>query len=135
MIPVLTFQLGSETFAVSIDDVLEVAAMVQLTPLPEAPPEVLGVVNRHGEVMTIVDLRRVLGQADPMPITIQSLFIVFQVNGKRLGGVVDAVLGVSYIDPAAAKITPSATWIRGIMKQDDDLFKVFVAEKLIDTYH
>ena len=50
--PVLTFRLATQQYGLPIDQVLEVAAMVALTTVPDAPPEMMGLANRHGEVLT-----------------------------------------------------------------------------------
>jgi purine-binding chemotaxis protein CheW len=67
--PVLTFTLGDGIYALPIEEVIEVAAMVELIPLADAPPEILGMVNRHGEIMPVLDLRQVFKQpAPPHPV-------------------------------------------------------------------
>jgi purine-binding chemotaxis protein CheW len=55
------FKLGQEQYAIEAARVLEVAALRDLTPLPGAPPPLLGLTHWRGEVLTVLDLRAVLG--------------------------------------------------------------------------
>ncbi|MBZ0287863.1 MAG: chemotaxis protein CheW, partial [Anaerolineae bacterium] len=45
--PFLTFSLGTQRYALAIEEVVEVATMVELVQVAGMPPEVIGVANRH----------------------------------------------------------------------------------------
>ncbi|MEP6920265.1 MAG: chemotaxis protein CheW [bacterium] len=49
------FRAGSQQFAVFADEVATIAPWRRLTPLPEAPPAVLGVVSIQGRMLTVLD--------------------------------------------------------------------------------
>ena len=51
---VVVFQAGPETWAVDLRHVREVVKLHHLTPLPNAIPEVAGMVNVRGEVIPVV---------------------------------------------------------------------------------
>ncbi|MBN2470557.1 MAG: purine-binding chemotaxis protein CheW [Anaerolineae bacterium] len=87
-------RVGEQQYAISVADMLEVTAMVRLTPLPAAPPAVLGVVNRHGAVMPLLDLRVCLGQPAEPP-DLNSLFVVVRGPEYVAGLVVDDILEVT----------------------------------------
>ena len=55
--PVPLLYLGGETFAIDVRQAREVVGFEDATPVPLAPPHVLGVANLRGEVVTIVDAR------------------------------------------------------------------------------
>lgn len=57
----ICFEVEGKTFATRIDWVQEVVPVGQVTPMPTAPPEVLGVTQVRGQVMPILDLPRMLG--------------------------------------------------------------------------
>jgi chemotaxis signal transduction protein len=57
----LVLPIGEERYAVPTASVREVAAAVRCTPLPAAPPWVLGVVNLRGEVVPLLDTSTMLG--------------------------------------------------------------------------
>lgn len=81
----LTFYLGQECCAIELAELAEVLPFAACAPLPGAPPELLGVVNRRGELRPVVELSRLLGlprsaEADPG----QVLFLRRQTLGTGL---------------------------------------------------
>ncbi len=61
---IVVFKIGDEEFAVNINMVKEVVEMPPVTPIPQAPPYVLGVANVRGNVHAILDLGIRLGLTD-----------------------------------------------------------------------
>ncbi len=55
-IRVITFLLGTQTYALPIDAIKEVIPTPALTPIPLAPSHMLGLANIRGDVYAIVDL-------------------------------------------------------------------------------
>lgn len=62
-----TFRLHDLLFAVDAPEVLEVLPGARVTPVPLSPPEVAGLVNVRGQVVTALDLRRRLGLPAAVP--------------------------------------------------------------------
>lgn len=60
----LRFRLGGRTFGVLLDQVREVAPVDRVHPVPLAPAHVLGLVNLHGQVLTLLDTAGLLD--DPL---------------------------------------------------------------------
>ena len=58
---VLSFRVGSRLFGVDESKVATVADWRQPTPLPHAPPAVMGIVSLQGRMLTVLDLRRLTG--------------------------------------------------------------------------
>ena len=58
----LSFRVGSRLLAVDESKVATVANWRQPTPLPHAPPAVMGIVSLQGRMLTVLDLRRLTGQ-------------------------------------------------------------------------
>lgn len=89
----VVFQLYEHEYALPAGRVVEVLRMVALTPVPEAPPWLPGVLNLRGVVIPVVDLRERLG----MPAAAYSLNTpIIVVNGcnRRLGLIADAMIDV-----------------------------------------
>jgi chemotaxis signal transduction protein len=85
-------QVGSETYAMSIENVLEVAELGVLTPVPGAASCVLGVRNFNGQVLPVFDLAQVLGTPrGGRP----SRLLVADHGGRLAGLAVDGVTDVS----------------------------------------
>lgn len=60
---VLAVRVGGEPFAMRLDDLGGLMAAGALTPLPGAPPELLGVMGVRGQVVPVFSLSRLLGLA------------------------------------------------------------------------
>ena len=57
----LSFRVGSLLFGVDESKVATVADWRQPTPLPHAPPAVIGIVSLQGRMLTVLDLRKLIG--------------------------------------------------------------------------
>lgn len=58
--PICTFSLGELFLGISVSEVHEVLQAQTLTPVPLAHPIVAGLINMRGQIVPVVDLRRVL---------------------------------------------------------------------------
>ena len=107
---VLTFCLGSETYAVDILLVQEIRGWAPVTRLPQAPTHLLGVLNLRGSIVPVIDMRVRFGleQAPFTPLTVIVVLSVQTASVRReFGLVVDSVSDVVDIDAAALQETPS----------------------------
>jgi chemotaxis signal transduction protein len=111
----LLFFLGVEGFAVDLDHVRKVLRPSRIARVSGAAPEVLGLMNCQGEVLCVLDLRRILspGKETPPPTATEGNFIVvIRHGGKEAGFLVDAVRDVmelpgSSVQPVLDSIDPS----------------------------
>ncbi len=58
----IVFILDSELFAISSKQVAEVTQPLAVTPLPNAPEWLAGIANLRGEIISVADLRKILGK-------------------------------------------------------------------------
>jgi purine-binding chemotaxis protein CheW len=56
-----TFRLDGHLFGVPVESVQEVLKQQELTSVPQAPPEVSGLINLRGQIITTLELRTRLG--------------------------------------------------------------------------
>jgi len=84
--------VGDRALMLSAEIVREVAEVVPITPLPQVPAAVLGVGTHRGMPVTILDARRLIGVAPQG--TGPGALVLCEVQGRRVGLVVDDVLGV-----------------------------------------
>jgi purine-binding chemotaxis protein CheW len=120
---VLEFELGEETYCVSIDFVTEIVDIGELTEVPNAPRHVEGVMDLRGRTTSIVNPKVVFdidATRDPERIIVFDPEIS-QEEGA-IGWLVDEVDQVSQIDPGNVDQSPGsqqAQSIEGIVKRDD----------------
>ena len=111
----LVFFLGAEGFAVDLAHVRKVLRPARIARVSGAAPEVLGLMNCQGEVLCVLDLRRILGTGKEKASTAEmeeKLIVVIHHGGKDAGFLVDAVrdvmdLPASSIQPVLDSVDPS----------------------------
>jgi chemotaxis signal transduction protein len=118
-------RVGRERYAVPIDNVLEVAELGSLCPLPGAGAAVLGVRNLRGQVLPIFDLARVLAIAgDAVPPRV----VVAEHEGRLAGLAVDEVTDVVAL---ATEAEPAeAEHLSGAILEDGRLVGIIDVERL-----
>jgi chemotaxis signal transduction protein len=132
-LPMLTFRLGDQQYALPIDEVVEVASMVELTILPDSATGMLGIANRHGAMLPILDLRQILEQ-EATSIDSSTLFVVVTHGEGVAGLVVDEVHQVEYVDPGAKQSVPAAgRFIRDIVSHKGQLVQLISVPQLLGT--
>ena len=87
------FMLAGSRFAVEVGQAREVVVFDGLTPVPLAPPFLMGLANLRGAVMPIVDLGPLLGLPAREPAR-QTLGIVLAHGPWAAAAAIDAVLGL-----------------------------------------
>ena len=87
--------LGGHRFAVDVSDAREVVVLDATTPVPGAPPAVIGVMNLRGNILPVVEARPLLG-LPARPPTDRALVLA---DGEHRAAVlVEAVLGLTTLD-------------------------------------
>ncbi|MCS7204052.1 MAG: chemotaxis protein CheW, partial [Thermodesulfovibrio sp.] len=84
----VTFTLGEEEYAVDILKVQEINRMKEITPVPNAPYYVEGVINLRGKVIPVVSLRKMFGLPEEEDRTKQKIMIM-DIQGITTGVIVD----------------------------------------------
>jgi purine-binding chemotaxis protein CheW len=97
----LTFTLGDDTYGIEILKVQEIKGYSAITPIPNTPSYLKGVMNLRGAVVPVVDLRTKFGMST-MAYDKFTVIIVVTVGSKIAGLVVDAVSDV--LDIAASEM-------------------------------
>jgi hypothetical protein len=71
----LTFRLARERYALAVDAVAEVAPAGTVRPVPRAPATILGLAERRGRVLAVLDLPRLFddGPSEDGPAHVVSL--------------------------------------------------------------
>jgi purine-binding chemotaxis protein CheW len=106
----LTFTLAGEEYGIGILKIKEIIGIITITPIPQTPPHIKGVINLRGKVIPVIDLRLKFGMP-PMEYTERTCVIVIEVakdNGHILIGIlVDSVSEVLNIKGADIEDTPN----------------------------
>ena len=99
----LTFVLGAEQYGVEILRVQEIKGYAAITPIPNTPAHIKGVINLRGTVVPVVDLRAKFS-LEATEYNKFTVIIVVTLGDKVIGMLVDAVSDV--LDIAASEMRP-----------------------------
>ncbi|MCX5689882.1 MAG: chemotaxis protein CheW [Planctomycetota bacterium] len=136
----VTFEVGSEQFAIDILSVQEINRMMQITRVPQSPDCLEGVINLRGRIIPVIDLRKRFGLSKA-ECNEDSRIVVVEVVGRVLGFIVDRVNEVLRVDNSIVDAAPAMTtsverdYIRGVAKLENrlvillDLARLFANEK------
>jgi purine-binding chemotaxis protein CheW len=133
----VTAMIGGQLFGLPIVRVQDVFIPERLTRVPLAPPEIAGVLNLRGRIVTLIDLRRRfgLGKAED---GVSSLAIGVESRVESYGLLIDSVGEVLKLDDAAREPNPInldrrlAAVSAGIYRLDGQLLIVVDVDRVLD---
>lgn len=135
---IVTFCLAADLFAADIYSVERVLRYSTPTSIPNVPAWIEGVIDYHGRVVPVINLRHRFG----MPAAASSAearILVFNVAGEWIAATVDGVLDVSALADAAMIAPPpffrgiAGEYLRGLVRRGDRLVIVLDAARLLST--
>ncbi len=142
----LNFTLAGESYCMEILKVKEIMGMTSITPIPQTPPFIRGVINLRGQIIPIVDLRLKFG-LEFTEYHKRTTIIVVEVDMEGdlmlMGLVVDAIQEVIAIPEEKINPLPyinskvRAEYIRGVadtpegMKIILDVVKILSDEEFV----
>lgn len=138
----LTFILNGEEYGVDILKVQGIQGWSKVTPIPNTPDFMLGVINLRGAVVPIVDLRKrfQLNDVSYGPTTVVIVVKVVDDEGERVVGlVVDAVSEVYNVNAKEIKPSPnfsgsiSTEYIRGLSMIDKKMVILLEIDSLVNA--
>jgi chemotaxis signal transduction protein len=136
--PVLVLGVAKERYGIHLHDIAEVLPVMRPTPVPGAEA-FAGVINVHGEIRPVIDLRRFLGMEaaeDGRPRV-----ILLRKDGRELGLQIDSVEHIRWIgigEFAAGELqtardsAPARSQVHGSTK---DLLMLLSTEALFAELH
>ena len=121
-------RVASETYAMPVEYVLEVADLGQVRAVPGARPELLGVRNLRGRILPVVDLALLLRIPRTAP---PARLLVAEAGGCRAGFAIDEVSEVGEL-PDPAEETESDLLV-GALFGEGDLIGVIDVPRVFDA--
>jgi purine-binding chemotaxis protein CheW len=136
----LLFTLHGRLYAVAVPHVLEVGSLPAITPVPNVPAWLRGVVNLRGEILSVIDVRTFLGFEEGH-YTERSRMLVVKTLGDDMATslVVDQIKGFVQL-PKASLQTPAipfedkvAPYLTGVCEYADQTLAVFDLERFLHS--
>ncbi len=129
----ILFTVGNEYLAIPLEDIAEIHQAEDITPLPLAPDFLLGVINVHGILSSVISLARIMniseGEDDDLLIR-----LIPERGGISL--VVGATLGMarySFLEEVTREIsdrTGQVSFVEGVFRSGERLVSLINPDKL-----
>jgi len=137
----LTFMLAGEEYGVDILRVQEIKGWGKVTPIPNTPDYVRGVMNLRGTIVPIIDLRKRFNM-EQIAYGPTTVVIVLKVecegNNRIMGIVVDAVSDVYAVPSDELRPSPdfggnvNVEFVRGLATVDEKMVIILNIDKLLN---
>jgi purine-binding chemotaxis protein CheW len=131
-----TFMLAGHLFGIEVVKVQEVLRYQRMTPVPLAPPDVAGLINLRGQIVTALDLRSRL-DLPPRPDDRLPMNVVVRTPEGSLSLLVDEIGDVievaedAFERPPATLTGQARLLVRGAYKLDSRLLLMLDTERAV----
>jgi purine-binding chemotaxis protein CheW len=132
------FRLADSRYAVSVPHVLEIDRVPSITPVPNVPTWIRGIVNVRGEILSVIDFRAFLG-CEELHQGEQHRMLVVKARSDEImtSLVVDQVLGIVPLStthpdtPTAPAHDKAVPYLNGVHEHEGQVYAVFDLERFL----
>ncbi|HHF7347305.1 TPA: chemotaxis protein CheW [Legionella feeleii] len=121
---VVVFLINEHQFGLPLKSVDRVVQVVEITPLPNLPPNILGIINLQGQIMPVLNIRLYFDLPEHQ-INLSDKLIIINKNQKSAAFLVDKVVGVIEYDQKdfidLEPLFPGMEHVRQVLKGQDGL--------------
>jgi purine-binding chemotaxis protein CheW len=134
----VTATVGGQLFGLPIARVQDVFVLDRLTRVPLAAPEIAGVLNLRGRIVTAIDMRRRLGLA-PAGEVRRRMAIGIEYRGESYGLLIDAIGEVMNLPSSGREDNPVnleprlARVSAGVHRLEDRLLVVLDVDRVLEV--
>ncbi len=134
----VTATIAGQLFGIPIGRAHDVFNLGAVTPVPLAPPDVLGLMNLRGRVVTALDIRQRLG-LPPASLESGAMAIGIETGGDAFGLVVDRIGEIVAVDGGSLENNPAhldPAWAElscGIHRLETELLLVLDVDAMLET--
>ena len=134
---IVGFQVGRETYGVSITSLHEIVRVPEITAVPDAPEYMEGVMNLRGKIVSVIDLRKRLGEKK-VTSNRRNRILVIEHKGRLAGLIVDSASEVLKIPASDVEESPTSLQeggtkcVTGLGKYKGRLIVLLDMSKLLD---
>lgn len=134
----ITFTIGEEDYAISIENVEEIVKVTNLIKVPKSQIYFVGLMDIRGKVVNMIDLSKKIMNKKVGESQMNRAIIV-KIDGKSLGIIVDKVSHVvrfaeNQIDPPPPSVKGmSSRYIIGVAKKDNRFIIIMDVEKILSS--
>src|SRR5919206_1230790 len=137
LIEYVTVLIGDQLFGLPISRVQDVFMPDRMTRVPLAAPEIAGVLNLRGRIVTAIDMRRRLG-LPPRDDNKPSMAVGIDLNGESYGLLIDTVgevmkLGETTLEQNPVNLDPRLARVSGgVHRLDGQLMVILDVDSVLN---
>lgn len=132
------FRIDRQQYAVALSAVEKVIRAVELIHLPKSPEFVLGLLNMHGRIIPVINIRH-LFQTPERRMKADDQIVISKIASRPIAFIVDKVEGVfefskSQIDIAGQILSGMEDCIKGVVKFNNTSAIIYDLDRLFSQY-
>jgi chemotaxis-related protein WspB len=130
----LTFRIGNERYALDTTQIIEVLPLINITPVPQAPAGVAGLIVYHGKLVPVIDLSELaLGEAASSHVSTRLILVrygeeLLALIAERATDVMRCDAGSFYDTGVSSDSTP---YLGQAVQQEGELVRLIEVHKLL----
>jgi len=136
-VKLVVFTIDRELYALSIDQVVEIDKLMEITPVPNMGESIVGLIDLRGEILPVVDPEKKFNLKREN-LTLKRCIIVCKTANGSFGIIVDDVSKIisfpkDMIDepPNLIKSKINANYLKGVGVLNNKVFIILNAEKVL----
>lgn len=128
---IIVFRLGERTYGFSTDRVEEITTILTTTKVPHAPEWTVGLVNLRGQVMTLVDLDKLLNETSTSEENWYKNTIIIHTEENPIALKVGPVIGVTDVEESEFQLSgEEESVISGYLSVYDSIVSVIELDEI-----
>jgi purine-binding chemotaxis protein CheW len=132
----IVIRLGKEIYGIPIEKTREVARFLQITSIPGTASYIMGLMNLHGEILCIVDIKILLNIGNAIPTENSQVVVVKTIEGP-VGIFCDEVIDIYSVlkkdieAPLSTLSSETSIYIQSQVQIDLGLMGILDIERLL----
>jgi purine-binding chemotaxis protein CheW len=132
----LIFTLSDLRCALQLSDIERILSAVAINPVPKAPDIVMGLINVHGRIVPVLNIRTLL-RLPKIEMTLNDQIIVARTTSRPVAILVDHVQGVAecsdqdIIEPEG--LYPGIEYLQGVTKLKEGILFIYNLDRFLSS--
>ncbi len=129
----LGFTLEDDLFGVPLKEVMEISKLLTIVPVPFSSPNIKGVINVRGEIIPVLDVKRMLRLQEKKE---SNRIIIMDTRMGKVGMLADIIKGVVRVEEEKLEPNPMvgkySAFIRNVAQVEDGLISILDFDRILE---
>lgn len=131
---ILIYTIDEQQFGIPIELIKSVVLAAETTAIPQASEYFLGALNLHGDIIPVIDLRK-LFDLPAKEVEVQDKFIICLIQDKKIALWIDQVTHIKQYKETdlipAEQFLPDVNNLQYVLKDNEKITLLFNLEKIL----